>query len=71
MCSPSVLVWLFLSSCHLMQQCTQWEAVTLLYLLASGPSNSGKIIFEQVLFIGIMNISLSYKLYTEKSPICE
>lgn len=27
-----------------------------------------KIIFEQSLFIGIMNIALSYKLYTENLP---
>lgn len=51
-----------------MHWCTYWEAVALLHLSVSGPSNSGKIIFEQILFIGIMNISLFYKLYTENLP---
>lgn len=51
-----------------MHWCTYWEAVALLHLPVSGPSNSGKIIFEQILFIGIMNISLSYKLCTENLP---
>jgi len=51
-----------------MHECTYWEAVALLRLSVPGPSNRGKIIFEQILFIGIMNISLSYKLYTENLP---
>jgi len=60
-----LLIFLPVSESDFMHWCTHWETVALLHLLVSGPSNSSKIIFEQILFIGIMNISLSYKLCTE------
>lgn len=61
-------IFLPVSESYFMHWCTHRETVALLHLLVSGPSNSSKIIFEQILFIGIMNISLSYKLCTENLP---